>query len=262
MVVIFSGLALLVPAPWVRMHPLWVQFVLMLVAVGVVSVWLAWRTRWAPAACGWPSWGEAVRGFALALLAGVVMAGLAVGVSVVLGRAQVTASVGPDGYLEAALPVAALLTIAALAEELLFRGFPLARLAAVVGRVRASLALAVAFALMHLYNPDASAAGLLNVALAGLVLSAAFFGPGGIAAAWGLHLGWNGGLALGADAPVSGWNFGLPHVTYSAPERGWLTGGSFGPEGGVAATLVFGLALVVWVRLARRKVMGKEAGVG
>jgi hypothetical protein len=79
-------------------------------------------------------------------------------------------------------------------------------------------------------------------------MSAAFFGRGGLPAAWGVHLGWNAGLGVGVDAPVSGLGLNLPLVEYRAGGPEWITGGLFGPEGGLAATVTFGVALVWFVR--------------
>ena len=105
-----------------------------------------------------------------------------------------------------------------------------------------------AFAWAHARNPDVSGVGLANIGLASLLLAAAFFARGGLGTAVGLHLGWNAGLVFGADAPVSGLRFGLPGLEYAPGPRMWWTGGSFGPEGGVAATFVLGAALAWWVR--------------
>ncbi|MDH3497902.1 MAG: CPBP family glutamic-type intramembrane protease, partial [Gemmatimonadota bacterium] len=138
------------------------------------------------------------------------------------------------------------LVLAALLEELLFRGVPLARLAETAGPAAASVALSAAFVTSHLSNPAVSALGLANIGLASLVLCAAFFSPGGLPAAFGLHVGWNAGLALAADAPVSGLRLGLPVVEFLPGPRPWLTGGAFGPEGGAAATVVLLGALAWW----------------
>ena len=69
---------------------------------------------------------------------------------------------------------------AALAEEVMFRGVPLIVTARAIGRPRAVLLLSLLFALAHVRNPDVTAAGLANIALAGIFLSLAFFSPGGM----------------------------------------------------------------------------------
>jgi hypothetical protein len=169
------------------------------------------------------------------------------------GGARLMVQPGPEPYVAVALPAAAGLAAAALLEELLFRGMPLARLAQVTGTAVASIAFAVLFALAHWRNPDLSGLGLVNIGLASLLLSAVFFSAGGLPAAVGLHLGWNAGLALAADAPVSGLRLELPALEYVPGPREWWTGGAFGPEGGLAAGIVFLAALAWWWRRGFRQ---------
>ena len=98
-----------------------------------------------------------------------------------------------------------------------------------------------------LANPNATLFSIANIVVAGAWLSVAFFSPGGMPLAWGLHFGWNGALSLLFDAPVSGWAFDVPGVDYAPGSRGWIDGGRFGPEGGLAATvaLLVGTLLVL-----------------
>jgi membrane protease YdiL (CAAX protease family) len=177
------------------------------------------------------------------------MAAVALVTAVAVGSARLsTTGESMEAYVQSAVPLLGLLLVAALAEELLFRGYPLTRLSVTFGKVPASLGLAALFALAHLGNPETSAIGLVNIGLASLVLSAAFFTPGGLPAAWGLHLGWNAGLGLGADAPVSGVQLGLPALEFASGEPSWLTGGGFGPEGGILSSLVMAGALMWLIR--------------
>jgi len=183
---------------------------------------------------------------------GALMAGIAVGLAALAGGAGV--SVSPEwGELPGVvLPLAFGLACAALAEELLARGYPLRQLADAVGPWGATTVLALAFGALHLGNPHASVLGFVNVVLAGVWLSVAFF-LGGMGLAWGLHFGWNAGLALLFDAPVSGYAFHIPVVDYAPGPKAWIDGGAFGPEGGVVATLVMiaGTAALIGPRLKR-----------
>src|SRR6266513_2900391 len=145
--------------------------------------------------------------------------------------------------------------LAALTEELAFRGYPLRRLADAVGAVPATSLGAIGFGLAHLGNPSATAFSTVNVALAGVWLACAFLSPGGMPLAWGAHFGWNATLALGFEAPVSGYVFPSPAVAYRAGPHGWIDGGAFGPEGGIVTTLVMlagTAALVTWSRRSRK----------
>lgn len=141
---------------------------------------------------------------------------------------------------------------AALSEELMFRGVPLVLLAAVAGRGTALVLVAgLVFALFHILNPGITPLGMGNIALAGIFLGVAFYAPGGLWTAFGAHLGWNAMLAA-LDAPVSGLPFSIPYIDYRAGEPVWLSGGHFGPEGGLLATLSITAALLFMIRRVRR----------
>lgn len=191
-------------------------------------------------------------GLALGLLAGAVAAGLALLIGVGAGEARWFTEAGSAGdYLSASLKTIAVLAPAALAEEVLFHGVPLVLLASAFGRGSGVVAIAVLFALAHVTNPNATPLALGNIALAGIFLGLAFYAPGGIWTAFGAHLGWNSLLAC-LDTPVSGVPFDIPRLEYSPGSPAWLTGGSFGPEGGLAATLALTTAVLVTARWAAR----------
>ena len=176
---------------------------------------------------------------------GGVMAVVATGLAILFGaRLQFTGDWSV--WAGVALPLILGLVIAALAEELGFRGYPLRRLSDAIGIIPALLLLAIAFGLMHIGNPSASVFGTINVVLAGIWLAIAFFSSGGMGLAWGAHFGWNAGLAILFDAPVSGYEFQVPVVEYTPGPYGWIDGGAFGPEGGVAATVAL-LGGIFWI---------------
>jgi membrane protease YdiL (CAAX protease family) len=194
------------------------------------------------------------RGFGLGLLGGGVVAGAALLLAVIGGDAGWVPDAGtPPQYAGSALKTILVLAPSALGEELVFRGVPLVLVAAAAGRGTAVVAVAVAFALAHLGNPNVTALGLGNIALAGILLGLAFYAPGGIWTATGVHLGWNALLAC-LDTPVSGVPFRIPLLDYRPGGPAWLTGGGFGPEGGLAATVAMTLGIVVALRWA-----GKDA---
>jgi len=227
------------PAP----RDLLIQTVAGLIGFGVATWAIGLRVlgltledlRWLPGT-------GAGRGFAWGLLLGALPAMLALLLSLVLGDARFLRDAGgPLGYLGQIGLTGLLLAPAALLEELIFRGVGQVMLARTFGRVPAIIALSVIFALAHILNPNPTALGLVNIALAGVFLGIAFYAPGGIWTAWGAHLGWNATLAA-LDAPVSGLPFRIPWIDYQPGGPAWLTGGSFGPEGGLLATVTIALA--------------------
>lgn len=191
---------------------------------------------------------DAVGGVAL----GLVPAVLAMALAIPAAGAAWLGDGGAPGAWAGTLPgLAVVLIPAAFAEELIFRGVPMVLLAAAFGRRPAIVGLALLFAAAHLGNPDVTVLGLANVALAGVWLGTVFFLPGGIWTATGAHVGWNLTLAALA-APVSGLPFEVPWLDYRPGSPAWLSGGPFGPEGGVLGTLLLTLATIVAARFTER----------
>jgi len=212
----------------------------------IVGRWLD-RHDWP--ALGWSGGRRWWLRFALGLAVGGVAAAAAIAITLADG-ARVTLTSGMSAYVPVAGAFAVGLVAAALSEELMFRGYPLRRLAEALGRWPATALLAVGFAAAHLHNPNIGAFGLVNIALAGIWFSIAFF-AGGMGLAWGLHAGWNVTLSLLFDAPMSGVGFDIPGVDYLVGKHAWVGGGAFGPEGGAVGTvaLLAGIALLLGPRL-------------
>jgi len=186
------------------------------------------------------------------LALGVAAAALTVLLSVAVGRAR---WVGDGGtlmqFVTRAIETLVVLAPAALSEELIFRGVPLVLASKLLGRAPAVMLMAIVFGLAHALNPNVTPQGVANVVLAGLFLGTAFYCPGGLWTAFAVHLGWNVTLAV-SGAAVSGVPFDIPAVDYLPGGPGWLTGGSFGPEGGLLATLALGAGTMIAVRWARK----------
>lgn len=202
-----------------------------------LATWIVGRllNKYSWAELGWRSRAVApwLRGIAL----GAVMASVAISLAVVLDGARVHWTGDWSLWPRVALPLIIGLIFAALGEEFGFRGFPLKRLSDALGVVPAMLLLAILFGLLHAKNPNATVFSSVNVALAAIWLSFAFFSAGGMPLAWGAHFGWNAGLAILFDAPVSGYTFQVPVVEYTPGAHAWVDGGAFGPEGGIVATI-------------------------
>jgi len=206
-------------------------------ALGLSAADLRWRVplRW-------------VRGVGVGFALGIIPATVAMTMGVFTAGAGWSHDGGSfTQWITQAGATLLLLAPAALSEELMFRGLPMVVASRAIGRGRAIVLLSVLFALAHLKNPDVTAAGIGNIVLAGIFLSLAFFSAGGMWTAFGAHLGWNVTLAALA-APVSGTPFEMPYIDYHMGSPAWLTGGAFGPEGGLIATGVLAAAAVLVAR--------------
>ncbi len=227
------------------------QLVAFLAATLIIGKWLlGWRfsdLRWTR---GRVALSGGLRGFAL----GAAAAAVAIGGAVLVGAAFWSTDRGGIGdYAAQVAKTAGVLAPAALSEEVMFRGLPLVLLAGVLGRwPPLVLVSGVVFALMHGVNPNITPLAYINIGLAGLLLGVAFFAPGGIWTAFGTHLGWNVMLAA-LDAPVSGLPFTIPLLDYHAGDPTWLSGGRFGPEGGVLATVALVAATFIALRWTKKE---------
>jgi len=143
-----------------------------------------------------------------------------------------------------------ILFVAALAEEALFRGYVLQTFS------RAHLAwlglflTSVPFGLGHLSNPNVvPGVTFANTALAGIWLGVAYLRTRSLWFPLGAHWSWNWALGWFFGLPISGLNL-ISHPLLKGSDVGpkWLTGGSYGIEGGVACTV----ALVVFTILIWR----------
>lgn len=143
------------------------------------------------------------------------------------------------------VPVLAASILAAVGEELAFRGGLFRILEERLGTAWALAISAGVFGLLHALNPGATALSTTAVALeAGVLLAAAYVLTRNLWFPIGLHLGWNfteGGVF---GVAVSGGAGGSGIFSVSLAGRPLLTGGAFGPEASLIAVAVC-LALAV-----------------
>jgi membrane protease YdiL (CAAX protease family) len=139
--------------------------------------------------------------------------------------------------------------LAAAKEELLFRGFAFQALRQDAGPVVALILTSVPFGLLHLFNPNATIFSTINTILAGIWLGLAYLATRSLWLATALHYSWNFVQAIVFGLPVSGLVTVTPLAVLRAtpgPPR-WLSGLEYGPEGGVAATVMIVVStLVIW----------------
>lgn len=193
------------------------------------------------------AWRESLLGLAI----GTGALGVAVLALLVTGKLGYGADAGSLGFWAATISGDfAVLAIAAASEEALFRGYPFQVLAERFGAVTATAIGSVLFALAHGANPSVGLFAMLNIFLAGVLLSVAYLKTCSLWFATGVHLGWNWAMASLFDLPVSGIAFfdtPLYEPVVGSPQ--WFTGGIFGPEGGMVGTLGFAAALVAVLKL-------------
>jgi hypothetical protein len=144
-----------------------------------------------------------------------------------------------------------ILAVAALAEEVAFRGYSYRRLIEAIGPVAATIVMSLLFGLGHVLNPGSTWASTMVTVLAGVLFSIAWLRTHGLWLGWGLHFAWNASMGILFGLPISGINDFASVVQTRAVGRPWLTGGDYGPEGATFTVIVLLIGIVVLVRVTR-----------
>jgi membrane protease YdiL (CAAX protease family) len=208
---------------------------------------LALVDRRRPGALGFALEPAAAKDSAAGLGIGGAMLGAAVALLTVASMARWVADDGTMPEYVAALATSFLFfAVAAAAEEAMFRGYAFQALVQGIGVWPAVLASSALFAYAHGGNANVTPLALANIFLAGVMLAVAYLRTRSLWFATAVHLGWNWTMASLLDFPVSGHVRDMP--LYTARETGpdWVTGGPFGPEAGIAASLTIVLG-TVWM---------------
>lgn len=139
-----------------------------------------------------------------------------------------------------------LILVAAFGEEVLMRGYGLQQLARAITPPGAALAAGVFFGALHAENPSADWVSIINTSLFGLLFGFAVVRYRSLWPSVGMHLGWNLSLAI-LGANISGLRMGLTALRATPVGPVLWTGGDYGPEASLVATIaVLGAAVVVW----------------
>jgi membrane protease YdiL (CAAX protease family) len=163
---------------------------------------------------------------------------------------------GPrTSWLQAFVRVSVLLLPAAFYEELLTRGYIFASIRDALDVRWALVITSVVFGLLHLRNPGVSVESTGLVVLAGFFLGGILVATRSLYAAWMAHFAWNWTMAVLFHTAVSGIPLESPDYRYVDAGPDWVTGGVWGPEGGLAGGLgmLGGLVYLYARRNSRRR---------
>jgi len=167
-------------------------------------------------------------------------------VPLALGLVRFTAAPGVEHRWAALAFVSVTLLFGAMGEEMLFHGYAFQLLIRWLGSFATILPAGVLFGLAHAGNQNATPLGVFNTVIWGVLLGFAYARTGALWMPIGLHFGWNVVLPL-FGVNLSGFTMGVIGYSLSwrvgageawARQFTWWSGGEYGPEGGIAATLV------------------------
>ena len=190
-----------------------------------------------------------VRDLIVGSLVGIASLAMGVGVAATGGGLNFTLNTGDAvaRVMQSLVGSGILFIVAALGEEAIFRGYPIQTLTRAHFAWLGVLLTSLGFASAHLFNPNVVPRfSFLNTALAGIWLGVAYLRTRSLWFPLGIHWGWNWALGSLFGLPVSGLHLvGAPLLSANDIGPEWLTGGSYGLEGGIAGTVAMLLATVL-----------------
>lgn len=198
----------------------------------------------------------APRGIVLGALSGAALISVTTLSLFAAGIYEVTAVRGLQSGL---LGVGSVILIAAMLEEVMFRGVLFRMLENIWGTLPALWIQSLLFALPHLENVEgeglvASLATVISVMLIGAFWALVFVHTRNLWIVGVNHAAWNFAIML-TGLPLSGledWRKLAPFESrYNGPD--WLTGGAFGPENSALTIGVIVVCLVVLFHEARKR---------
>jgi len=125
----------------------------------------------------------------------------------------------------------------AFMEEIMLRGIILQSLSEKFGFAAAASITSAIFAALHMLNPGIDLLSLINITLAGLVLSFMYFKTKTLWMSIAFHYFWNVGIALFLGVNLSGFSSESSLIDISEVTQNIFWGGHFGPESGLITTL-------------------------
>lgn len=142
----------------------------------------------------------------------------------------------------------------AIFEEILLRGIIFRLIEEKLGSYIALAISALIFGALHLANPNSSIVAALGIAIqAGLLLGAAYIYSKNLWFPIALHFAWNFTQSGIFGASTSGHAISKSLLTTKIEGAELITGGQFGPEGSIQATLFCLIATIILLILSHRQ---------
>lgn len=152
------------------------------------------------------------------------------------------------------LPPLTMAFTSAIFEEILFRGILFRVIEEKLGSYLSLLISALVFGFIHISNPNSSFLTAVGLAIqAGLLLGAAYIYAKNLWFPIAIHFAWNFTQSAIFGANVSGNTIPKTLITSKIEGAAWYTGGGFGPEGSIQATIFCLVATIALLFLSHKK---------
>ena len=194
-----------------------------------------------------PGWSREI---ALGLAAGWAITLVCVLPLTIAGGIAIRLSLAPSSWVWLAADTA-FFALAALAEEVAFRGYGFQRFVVAVGPLGATLGFAAFYAVVQALLPGSSHSSVaVSIALS-LVLSSAYLRTRALWLSWGLNFAWKAIRALLFGLAIGGVNSHSPVVEGDPMGPFWVTGGGYGIDGSYITFFILLAAIPVIFRITR-----------
>lgn len=193
-------------------------------------------------------------GLAKNLISGILLGGLLQSLTIfIIYLNDGFSIISVNGFIDL-LPSLTMAFTAAIAEELLFRGIIFRITEEKLGSYIALGVSAILFGAIHYSNPNSSFKAALGIAIqAGLLLGAAYIYSKNLWFPIAIHFAWNFTQSGIFGAATSGHVISKSLLTTKIDGVESITGGQFGPEGSIQATLLCLAATIVLMVLNHRQ---------
>ena len=139
-------------------------------------------------------------------------------------------------------------------EEVAIRGWILPVLSKHYKPVTAIIISSLFFGILHALNPNVAILPIINLILYGIFASLYALYDDGLWGIFAQHSIWNWFMGNVLGLPVSGMiigNSSIIETKLTGPT--WITGGDFGPEGGIIVTIIFTVSSLILIKLLINK---------
>jgi uncharacterized protein len=191
-----------------------------------------------------------LKNLTIGILLGAVLQSLTILVIYLKGGYSVV-SLNPVLFL---IPSVTMAFTSAIIEETLMRGIVFRITEEKLGSYAALIISAGLFGAMHLANPNSSFLMAVGLAIqAGLLLASAYIYARNLWFPIAIHFAWNFTQSGIFGAIVSGTTISKTLITSRIEGAEWFTGGKFGPEGSIQATVFCFIATIILLVMSKKE---------
>lgn len=191
-----------------------------------------------------------IKNLSIGIVLGVILQSLTVLMIYLKGGYSVI-SINPILFI---IPPLTMGITSAIIEETLFRGIIFRIPEEKLGSYISLLISALIFGALHISNPNSSLSAGIGLAIqAGLLLGAAYIYSRNLWFPIAIHFAWNFTQSAIFGANVSGNAISKTLITSKIEGAEWFTGGQFGPEGSIQATIFCLIATIILLILSHKE---------